>query len=55
MPEETPAKTLWVRLKGEDLERAILMKDKEKRQFSSLLRIALHEYYESHYSSNGTS
>jgi hypothetical protein len=41
--------TAWVRLRGADRERAILMKEREKRSYASLLRIALDHYYASFY------
>ena len=41
--------TLWVRLKGADQERATYMREREKRSYASLLRIALAHYYETFY------
>lgn len=41
--------TLWVRLKGADRDQAAWMREKEKRSYASLLRIALAYYYESVY------
>lgn len=41
--------TLWVRLKGADRDQATWMREKEKRSYASLLRIALAYYYEGVY------
>lgn len=41
--------TIYVRLKDEEVARARTMKEKEKRTYASLIRVALDEYYEKHY------
>lgn len=47
---ENEVMTLWVRLKGEERDRATRMKDKEKRSYASLIRVALDQYYENNHS-----
>lgn len=44
--------TLWVRLKGEERERAAFMRTREKRSYASLLRMALDAYYQANYVNN---
>jgi hypothetical protein len=41
--------TLWVRLKGAERERTIYMRNREKRSYASLMRVALDHYYDTHY------
>jgi len=46
---EEEVTTLWVRLRGQERERAAHMREREKRSYASLLRVALSEYYDRHY------
>lgn len=41
--------TLWVRLKGDERDRAEYMRTEECRTYASLLRAALKLYYETNY------
>lgn len=38
--------TLWVRLRGEERERATILRDQEKRSYASLIRVALAYYWD---------
>lgn len=43
------SKTYWVQLKGEDLEHIELMKQGEKRSYSSMIRRALDYYWKNEF------
>lgn len=46
---ENETMTLWVRLRGDERRQAEFMRDREKRSYASLIRVALAHYYDTNY------